>query len=137
VSAVSWSTDRCDSAVPSLLSFEASAISNYKLRNWGGRARTMSVQCLASMTWRRALKHFPLAIKPIDINPILTAASLAPTSFGVQPFQIYVVTNADVKSKIAAVAYRQPQVKAKVIMKMSVNVQKMTRIMPLTIAQGN
>jgi nitroreductase len=97
----------------------------------------MSVQCLASMTWRRALKHFPPAIKPIDINPILKAATLAPSSFGVQPFQIYVVTNADIKSKIAAVAYRQPQVSVKVIMKMSVNVYIMIRFMPLTTAQGN
>lgn len=71
----------------------------------------MSVQCLASMSWRRALKHFPPAMKPIDISPILTAASLAPTSFGVQPFQIYVISNADIKSKIAAAAYQQPQVR--------------------------
>ena len=92
----------------------------------------MSAQCLASMAWRRALKHFPAPTKPIDITPILTAASLAPTSFGVQPFQIYVISNADVKSKIAAAAYQQPQVREEsVIVRMFPNSSMISRIMSL------
>ena len=70
----------------------------------------MSKEMIASMTWRRALKHFLPPLKPIDISPILNAAALAPTSFGVQPFQIYVVTSAETKKRIAPVAYNQPQV---------------------------
>ena len=96
----------------------------------------MSVQCLASMSWRRALKHFPPAMKPIDISPILTAASLAPTSFGVQPFQIYVISNADIKSKIAAAAYQQPQVKV-ISHKNVINVPMMTRITSPPITLGD
>jgi nitroreductase len=62
------------------------------------------------MNWRRALKQFQPSKQMIDISPILKAACLAPTSFGIQPFQIYVVTNSELKGKIAAAAYDQPQV---------------------------
>lgn len=71
----------------------------------------MSAQMLASMLWRRALKHFVPPIKPIDISPILKAAILAPSSFGVQPFQIYVVTSAETKAKISPAAFNQHQVR--------------------------
>lgn len=69
----------------------------------------MSTSTLAAMTWRRALKHFAPS-SPIDITPILKAAALAPSSFGIQPFQIYVITSPEMKSKIAPVAYNQPQI---------------------------
>ena len=70
----------------------------------------MSVTTLASMAWRRALKNFGSSSTPLDITPILKAAALAPSSFGIQPFQIYVVTNDEMKSKIKLAAYNQPQV---------------------------
>ena len=70
----------------------------------------MSTSTLTSMAWRRALKSFPPALTPLDINPILKAAALAPTSFGIQPFQIYVVTSDELKAKIKTAAYNQPQV---------------------------
>lgn len=71
----------------------------------------MSTGMMMSLMWRRALKHFSPSGRVVDISSILNAASLAPTSFGVQPFQIYVVTNASVKEKISPAAYNQPQVK--------------------------
>jgi nitroreductase / dihydropteridine reductase len=70
----------------------------------------MSKEILASMAWRRAAKHFLPPLRPIDISPILNAALLAPTSFGIQPFQIYVVSSAEMKKKIQPAAYNQPQV---------------------------
>ena len=72
----------------------------------------MSVTTLTSMTWRRALKSFSAAPPTtlFDISPILKAAALAPTSFGIQPFQIYVVTSDEMKAKIKPAAYNQPQV---------------------------
>ena len=70
----------------------------------------MSVEMMKSLIWRRALKRFSASKRVVDISPILNAATLAPTSFGVQPFQIYVVTNASVKEKISHAAYNQPQV---------------------------
>jgi nitroreductase/dihydropteridine reductase len=70
----------------------------------------MSDKLLKQMQWRRALKQFQPSTKTLDISSILKAACLAPTSFGIQPFQIYVVTNSELKGRIAAAAYNQPQV---------------------------
>lgn len=71
----------------------------------------MSNNFLNSLVWRRALKSFGSTGQPIDISPILEAARLAPTSFGLQPFQIHVVTNADLKAKLFPASYNQPQIK--------------------------
>lgn len=68
---------------------------------------------LSNLTWRRAVKHFvpPNGTTPApDIAPLLTAACEAPSSFGLQPFKIIVVTNAEAKANLAPVCYNQPQV---------------------------
>lgn len=71
----------------------------------------MTTRFLNQLTWRRALKRFgPSSPDEIDISPILQAARLAPTANGLQPFNIHVVSNAALKSKISAVAFDQPQV---------------------------
>ena len=72
----------------------------------------MSSSLISSLIWRRALKSFGNSTgKPtIDVTPILEAARLAPTSFGIQPFHIHVVTNEEVKAKLKPVSYNQPQV---------------------------
>tara|TARA_R110002126_G_scaffold291415_2_gene452297 strand:+ start:75620 stop:76252 length:633 start_codon:yes stop_codon:yes gene_type:complete len=44
------------------------------------------------------------------INNILEAIRLAPTSSGLQPFEVFVVTNDAVKSSIKEIAWHQPQV---------------------------
>lgn len=44
------------------------------------------------------------------LHRILEAARLAPTSSGLQPFSILVVTNQDLKEKIRPVSWNQPQV---------------------------
>jgi len=44
------------------------------------------------------------------IDRILEAIRLAPTSSGLQPFEVYVITDNDVKSKIKEVAWNQSQV---------------------------
>ena len=44
-----------------------------------------------------------------EIDSIIDAANYAPTSFGIQPFKIIEVTNDDLKSKIEAIGYGQPQ----------------------------
>ena len=41
------------------------------------------------------------------INNIIEAISLAPTSSGLQPFEVYVVTNQEVKDKIKPIAWNQ------------------------------
>ena len=44
------------------------------------------------------------------IDTILEAIRLAPTSSGLQPFEVFVITNAEVKAQIREVAWNQPQV---------------------------
>jgi nitroreductase len=44
------------------------------------------------------------------IDNILEAIRLAPTSSGLQPFEVYVITNPEVKTQIREIAWNQPQV---------------------------
>lgn len=44
------------------------------------------------------------------VDRIIEAANLAPTSSGLQPFEIFVITNDDVKAKIRPIAWDQAQV---------------------------
>ena len=64
------------------------------------------------LNWRYATKKMAAGkVVPQDkVTRILEAANLAPTSSGLQPFEIIVVTNAEVKAKLSAAAYGQSQV---------------------------
>ena len=68
---------------------------------------------LENLEWRRAVKSFsppsPTAPAP-DISPILTAIQNAPSSFGLQPYRIIIVTSDAVKRALAPVTFQQPQV---------------------------
>lgn len=44
------------------------------------------------------------------VDNILEAIRLAPTSSGLQPFEIFVVTNPEIKAEIRKIAWNQPQV---------------------------
>lgn len=44
------------------------------------------------------------------IDNILEAIRLAPTSSGLQPFEVFVITNSEVKAQIREIAWNQPQV---------------------------
>jgi nitroreductase / dihydropteridine reductase len=69
---------------------------------------------LENLLWRRAVKHFapPSSEKPAPtIRPILDAAISAPTCFGLQPFKIILVSNAEAKQNLLPVCYNQPQIK--------------------------
>lgn len=65
---------------------------------------------LESLSRRRALKSFTRNGAPLDITPILEAARLAPSSFGVQPYFIHVVTSPELKQAIYPIAYSQDQI---------------------------
>lgn len=66
---------------------------------------------MKSLNWRSALKTFkPIAPEQVDIKSILNAARMAPSSFGVQPFNIHVVVNPELKKQLREVSYNQPQV---------------------------
>jgi len=68
---------------------------------------------LANLEWRRAEKGFakPTAMSPVpDIQPILNAVVNAPSSFGIQPYVVKVVTSDEVKKALMPACYGQPQV---------------------------
>lgn len=64
------------------------------------------------LQWRYATKKMDPARKVPEaaIDRIVEAARLAPTSSGLQPFEIIVVTNAEVRERIRAIAWNQAQV---------------------------
>jgi len=66
---------------------------------------------LEKLNWRYATKKMDAA-KAVDadkVDRIVEAARLAPTSSGLQPFQVIVVTNPEVRAKLRAAAYDQSQ----------------------------
>lgn len=67
---------------------------------------------LENIHWRYATKKFDPTqkVSDADIEKILEAIRLTPTSFGLQPYHFYVVTNQDIKNQIQSVAWNQPQI---------------------------
>ncbi|PJF08983.1 NAD(P)H-dependent oxidoreductase [Pseudorhodobacter sp. MZDSW-24AT] len=64
------------------------------------------------LNWRYATKKMDPS-KPVDqdkVDRILEAIQLAPTSSGLQPFEVIVVTNPEVKAQLREVAFGQAQV---------------------------
>lgn len=69
------------------------------------------MKLLDKLQWRYATKAMNGKMVPEEkIDAILEAARLAPTSSGLQPFEIIVVTNQKMKEQIRAVGYDQPQI---------------------------
>ncbi|MDT0138287.1 NAD(P)H-dependent oxidoreductase [Acidovorax sp. PRC11] len=70
------------------------------------------MELLDVLQWRYATKKMdPARAVPQDkVDRIVEAARLAPTSSGLQPFEIVVVTNPDVRARIREVAWNQAQV---------------------------
>ena len=64
------------------------------------------------MQWRYAAKKMDAtqAVPQEKVNRIIEAARLAPTSSGLQPFEVIAVTNKDIRTQIQAVAHNQAQV---------------------------
>jgi nitroreductase len=64
------------------------------------------------MNWRYAAKKFDAArtVPAEKIERILEAVRLAPTSSGLQPFELLVVTNRAMREQIKAIGYGQEQI---------------------------
>lgn len=62
--------------------------------------------------WRYATKKMDQskAVPQEKVDAIIEAIRMAPTSSGTQPFELFVVTNPDVRSKISAAAGGQAQI---------------------------
>jgi len=66
------------------------------------------MELLDKLKWRYAAKAMNGQKVPQEkIDTIIEAARLAPTSSGLQPFEIMVITNQEVKDKIKAVSWNQ------------------------------
>lgn len=64
------------------------------------------------LNWRYATKKMDPSKKISDdkIESILESIRLAPTSSGLQPFEVIMVKNPEVRAQIQAIAWNQPQV---------------------------
>ncbi len=73
---------------------------------------TQSSPLIDRLNWRYATKKMdPTRKVPADkLERILEAARLAPTSSGLQPYEIVVVTSAEVRERIKPIAWNQAQV---------------------------
>ncbi len=66
------------------------------------------MELLDKLKWRYATKAMNGKVVPQEkVDNIIEAARLAPTSSGLQPFEIYVVKNQEVKEKIKPIAWNQ------------------------------
>lgn len=66
---------------------------------------------LDKLSERYAAKAMNGQVVPEDkLQRILEATRLAPTSSGLQPFEVFIITNDEIKAKIRKVAWDQPQV---------------------------
>jgi nitroreductase/dihydropteridine reductase len=65
------------------------------------------------LTWRHAVRSFDPA-RPASsekVEQILNAIRMTPTSYGLQPFRVYIVTNQTTKEKLFSSAAKQAQVR--------------------------
>ena len=66
---------------------------------------------IEALNWRYATKKMNGQKVPQEkVDQILEAARLAPTSSGLQPFRVIVVTDPELKAKIQPIAYGQAQI---------------------------
>lgn len=67
---------------------------------------------IQQLQWRYATKKMDAnqQVPQAKIDTIVEAARLAPTSSGLQPFEVFVVYNPQVREKIKAIAWNQSQI---------------------------
>lgn len=69
---------------------------------------------LANLSWRRAFRNFNDSDEDKTnsdvINPILDAIVLAPSSFGLQPYCVYVIQNRSIRQKLYSLSFSQKHV---------------------------
>ena len=70
------------------------------------------MELIQKLQWRYATKKMNAAkaVPTEKVERILEAARLAPTSSGLQPYEIVVVTNPDIRAAIKPVAWNQAQI---------------------------
>ncbi|HYE54486.1 MAG TPA: nitroreductase family protein, partial [Chitinophagaceae bacterium] len=69
------------------------------------------MELIKLLNWRYATKQMNgKQITNEKLNRILEAVRLAPTSNGLQPFELLVIQNKDMKERIRSIAWNQPQI---------------------------
>lgn len=63
---------------------------------------------LTNLEWRRAVKTFSPGA--VDYEPILKAIQSCPSSFGIQPYRVVILTNKLLKEDIKPHCFNQPQI---------------------------
>ncbi len=64
-----------------------------------------------AMNWRYATKRMITRTVPEStINNIIEAIHLSPSSLGLQPYEVFVISNPEIKNKILPIAFNQNQV---------------------------
>lgn len=65
-----------------------------------------------NLNWRYAVKDFDSSknIEPKDLEKILYAIRMTPTSFGLQPVHVFVISDQETKEKIKKHSYNQNQI---------------------------
>jgi nitroreductase / dihydropteridine reductase len=72
------------------------------------RWQHLSMNIIEALKWRYATKKMNGQVVPQEkVEKILETARLAPTSSGLQPFEIFVITNPELKEKIKAISWNQ------------------------------
>lgn len=66
---------------------------------------------IQNLDWRYATKQFDTnkKVSDADLETILTAMHKAPSSLGIQPYKMVVVSNQEIQDKFQAAAWNQPQ----------------------------
>lgn len=67
---------------------------------------------LTNLSWRYATKSFDTnkKVSDADLEKITEAIRMTPTSFGLQPYHFYIVSNQEIKNQIQTAAWNQAQV---------------------------
>lgn len=69
-------------------------------------------EILNKLNWRYATKKYDVSKKLTreELDSLLQAIQLSPSSYGIQPYKVLVITNPEVREKLKAVGYGQSQI---------------------------
>lgn len=67
---------------------------------------------IETLNWRYATKKFDPSkkVSEEDIEKLLEAIRLSASSYGLQPYEIFVIKNAELRNKLQSAAFGQPQI---------------------------
>lgn len=69
------------------------------------------MELIKALNWRYATKKMNgTSVADEKINQIIEVAHLAPSSSGLQPYEIFVISNPEIKKQIQPIACNQPQI---------------------------